>query len=218
MSEQLTRVLDKLQSVQKRGTEYRARCPAHEDRTNSLSVSQRAANILIHCFAGCSPASIVERLGLSLSDLYVDSCRSEHSPRIVATYDYADEAGNLLYQTVRLEPGRDGKKKDFFQRRPNSRGGWINNLKGVRRVLYWLPELLESRPEKTIWIVEGEKDVDRLRTLGLIATCNVGGAGKWRSEYNEYFRGRKVVIIPDNDEAGRKHAGDVANHLRGIAL
>ena len=211
--------LSHLENVRKSGKSWNARCPAHPDQHPSLYVTERDCKILLICRSQrCSAESIVKALGLHLSDLFVESDRSRKRSKIIATYDYTDEQGNLLYQTVRLEPGCDGKKKDFFQRKPNGSGGWIHNLDGVRRVPYRLPELLASDSDETIWIVEGEKDVESLRTLGLTATCNVGGAGKWRSEYNEYFRARKVVIIPDNDEVGRKHAFDVANHLRGIAL
>jgi hypothetical protein len=68
-----------------------------------------------------------------------------------------------------------------------------------------------------IYIVEGEKDVENLQSLGLTATTNPGGAGKWRTEYNEYLRNRDVVIIPDNDDVGKKHAENIFQNLRGIA-
>src|SRR5262249_39236980 len=82
---------------------------------------------------------------------------------------------------------------------------------------YHLPELLSANKDRTVVIAEGEKDVDRLRSIGVVATCNVGGAGKWRDEYNEHLRGRKVVILPDNDPPGHKHAQQVAGSLNGIA-
>ena len=78
------------------------------------------------------------------------------------------------------------------------------NLEGVRRVLYRLPEVLAA---EEVMLVEGEKDADRLRALGFVATTNPQGAGKWRPEYAETLAGKRVVILPDNDEAGRKHAG-----------
>ncbi|MGH7179057.1 MAG: AAA family ATPase, partial [Tepidisphaeraceae bacterium] len=89
----------------------------------------------------------------------------------------------------------------------------------VRRVLYRFPELLDAKEENRtdIYIVEGEKDVDRLRKIGLVATCNVGGAGKWRGEYSEALRGKDCIIIADKDDAGRKHAQQVAKSLCGIA-
>ena len=128
---------------------------------------------------------------------------------IVATYDYRDEAGELLMQVVRMEP------KTFRQRRPDG-DGWNWSVKGVRQVPYRLPELLAA-PGATVFVVEGEKDADRLTSLGLVATCNVGGAGKWREDHSEFLRERHVVVLPDNDGAGRAHAKKVIKTLRGIA-
>ena len=133
---------------------------------------------------------------------------NDSSKQIAATYDYRDEKGTLLYQTVGYEP------KDFRQRRPDGNGDWIRNLEGVRLVPYRLPEW-KDRPN--VYIAEGEKDADRLRDLGLPATCNPMGAGKWREEYDRCFTGKKAVIFPDNDEAGEKHARDVARHLFPVA-
>ncbi len=146
--------------------------------------------------------------------------------KIVATYDYRDEAGALLFQVCRKEPGTKGKAKDFCQRRPDGNGGWINSTKGVRRVLYRLPELLESDPSAIVFIPEGEKDVDRLRSLGLVATCNPGGAskpakpgkpGKWIPDFAESLEGRRVAIIADNDKPGRIHANNVARMIHAAA-
>ncbi len=131
-------------------------------------------------------------------------------PRIEATYDYRDETGTLLYQVVRYIP------KDFRQRRPNVKG-WLWNLQETRRVLYRLPELLQARPEKTVFVVEGEKDTDNLWDIEAVATTCAQGAGKWRAEYSEALRDRIVVILPDNDDPGRQHAQQVAAALHGIA-
>ena len=128
--------------------------------------------------------------------------------RILAEYDYRDESGTLLYQVVRYEP------KGFRQRRPNRVGGWEWNLDGVRRVLYRLPELLGS---ESVLVCEGEKDCETAFTLGLVATCNPGGAEKWRKEYNDSLRGKSVAIIADADAKGRKHAQQVAASLAGKA-
>jgi len=96
-------------------------------------------------------------------------------------------------------------------------GEWIWNLDGVQRVPYHLPQLKAASIQDFIFIAEGEKDCDRLNKLGFVSTTNSGGAGKWSSEHNKYFRGRLVTIIPDNDVPGRKHAEQVANSLYGIA-
>jgi putative DNA primase/helicase len=133
-----------------------------------------------------------------------------HSSQIDAIYNYRDAGGNVLYQVVRFT----GKR--FQQRRPNGTGSWVWNLKGVQPVLYRLPELLAAPSDKPVFIGEGEKDADRLTALGLAATTPMG-AGKWRSEYSETLRGRSVVILPDNDQPGIRHAIRVARLLVGIA-
>lgn len=127
-----------------------------------------------------------------------------------ATYDYQDEQGNLLFQVVRLYP------KTFRQRRPDGRGGWVASVKGVRPVPYRLPQL-QASPEARVYVVEGEKDADRLARGGLVATCNPGGAKKWRRAHAECLAGRDVVVLPDNDEAGAEHGRLVAASLAGIA-
>jgi hypothetical protein len=130
---------------------------------------------------------------------------------IAGEYSYRDENGNLLFQVVRFAP------KGFRQRRREG-GAWVWNLKGVRRVLYNLPAVIAAvKRGVTIHIVEGEKDADALRQIGLIATTNPNGAGKWRSEYNEVLRDADVVLIGDNDDAGRDHVNDVGHALVGIA-
>lgn len=133
--------------------------------------------------------------------------------RIVATYDYHAADGSLLFQVVRKEP------KTFLQRRPDPQapGGWTWKVKGLRVEPYHLPDLLAAAGRKTILIAEGEKDVDALRRLGLPATCNPGGAGKWPAYFSSYFRGARVVILPDNDTAGRDHARMVAASLHPVA-
>lgn len=130
--------------------------------------------------------------------------------RIVATYDYVDADGVLQFQVCRMDP------KDFRQRRPDGSGGWSWSVKGVEQVPYRLPQLL-TRADETVFVVEGEKDADNLAARGLLATCNAGGANKWRDELTSHFKGRHVVILPDNDDAGRAHAQLVTSKLQGIA-
>jgi AAA domain len=129
-----------------------------------------------------------------------------------AAYDYVDEGGNLLFQVCRYFP------KTFRQRRPNGGGTWEYNLKGVRRVLYKLPQLAEAIMQRLpIIIVEGEKDADELVRRNFPATTNPGGAGNWKSDYNEFLRGADVILIPDNDVAGRDHMQAVATELHSVA-
>jgi 5S rRNA maturation endonuclease (ribonuclease M5) len=140
--------------------------------------------------------------------------RQRSGRRQVATYNYTDEQGTLLYQVVRYV-NADGSKT-FKQRRPDGKGGSVWNLKGVRRVPYRLPELLSAVQSDAglILVVEGEKDVDRLRALSYPATCNPGGARKWRHDFADYFRGAlMVVVLADNDDEGRQHAQQVCTSL-----
>ncbi len=109
--------------------------------------------------------------------------------------------------------------KDFRQRKPKAGGGWDWSLKGVKRIPYRLRELLAAVLTTIVFIVEGEKDVNNLVKRGLVATCNAGGAttakGKWLPEFNQYFKGRRVVILPDKDKPGRKHGQQVEAGLQG---
>jgi putative DNA primase/helicase len=132
--------------------------------------------------------------------------------RIVATYDYRDALGVLVFQVVRREP------KDFRQRRPKPDGGWIWDIKGTQPVPYRLQPLTEAiAAEQTVFILEGEKNCeDAAEALGIVATTNAGGAGNWRPALNDRFRGADVVLIPDNDEVGREHMREVTTQLRGI--
>lgn len=175
-------------------------CPAHDDGRQSLSITERNNTILMKCMAGCPTKLVVEKAGLKMADLM----NGKKSP-IIATYDYTDEEGTLLFQVCRKSD------KSFSQRRPNGKGGWIWNMEGVRKVPYHLPRLLAAT--ETIFIVEGEKDVIRLMNEGFTATTNPGGAGKWREEYSPYFGNKKVVIIPDNDGPGKSHAADIQKFI-----
>jgi hypothetical protein len=214
----ITEFLARLTWVKKCGDGWQARCPAHDDRKASLTVTEGDKQpIVVKCHAGCSTESIVAALGLKVSELSnpKPKINSYIKPRIVAAYPYHDETGKVLFETVRYEP------KDFKQRRPDPTrsGKWIWNLKGVRRVLNRLPELKAAiTAGQTIYIVAGEKDVGAMVQHGLAATCNPLGEKKdgnsWLPEYTETLRGAaKVVVIADKDETGRAHARVVATAL-----
>jgi hypothetical protein len=234
-------VLALVDGVRRSGSGYAARCGAHEDGKQSLSISEGDdGRVLLYCHAGCSLEAICTALDIEPRQLFpagsapvrkrngahLVKARPASQPpseaqagqpsgkaRVVSAYPYTDESGALLYEVVRFDP------KDFRQRRPDGNGGHHWSIKDVRRVLYRLPSVVASvKAGSTIWLVEGEKDADNLAGLGLTATTSVMGAGKWRSEYTEQLRGAgRVVIIPDKDEPGRKHAAQVANALAGVA-
>lgn len=214
--------------VTTRNGETIAQCPAHEDGNPSLSVTDNNGMVLLHCFAECTFNSIITALNLTPDDLR-DEPRAapvtEWMPggvEHVSTYDYTDANGNLVFQVLR---GRDAEGgKQFLQRHPDStsRSGWCWKLAaclGDRRHLpYRLPELVDGvRRGVPVWIAEGEKDVDALRQLGVVATCNAGGAGKWRPEHAAWLKGAHVVIVRDLDEPGLQHQQVVARTLAGVA-
>lgn len=207
-------VLSKATNAKPTANGYQAQCPAHEDRVQSLSISQGDdGKCLLDCKAGCQTKDVVSKWGLTLNDLFAPKPKATNgrSP-VIATYDYVDAAGSLVFQAVRRAD------KTFTQCRPDGKGGTIWNLQGVQRVLYRLPEVLEAVAKgRTIYIAEGEKDVNTLRRLDLAATCNPMGAGKWQASYSETLRSADVVILPDNDQPGRNHAEQVAISLQGRA-
>jgi putative DNA primase/helicase len=194
-----------------------------------LKIAEGDRGAVLTCHAGCRTEDVVSALGLKMIDLFADQPPPDgpitKAPKpiapppakgghytssgddfgIVATFDYRDVDGSLLYQVVRKEP------KKFLQRRPDGAGGWIWKVaKQVKRVPYRLPDLLAC---ETVFVVEGEKDADRLWNTGIPATCNAGGAGKWGASESKALASalvQRVIIIPDNDDAGHKHAHDVA--------
>ena len=190
----------------KSGSEWIARCPAHEDRNPSLSLRDGyEGRVLVKCHAGCEQAAVIA--ALKTLGLWPDQER--RPDRIVATYDYCDDAGELLYQVVRREPKR------FYQRRPDGCGGWIYK-KSERQVLYRLREILEA---PIVLVVEGERDVETLRSHGFPATTNAGGANApWLPQYTATLRGKEVILIPDRDPPGRQRVVRIARALlRNVA-
>lgn len=215
-------VISKGGPVRQSAGSFTVRCPAHEDSTPSLSISPgRDHPIVMKCQAHCSTEDICAAVGLSWADI----CKPREDDRrgngdwkpagTVATYEYRDENGALLFEVVRTA------SKKFLQRRPDptSRDGWAYKLGETRRVVYRLQKVLAAiAAGQMVWIVEGEKDVHSLEALGLTATCNPGGTGVgWKSEYNETFREAVVMIVADKDKPGQAHARTIRDALTGIA-
>lgn len=125
-------------------------------------------------------------------------------------YDYIDEHGECIYQVVRYEP------KTFRQRRPDGKGGWVWNIKDVTPVPYNLPGIMADK-DAPIWVVEGEKCAQLLISQGFVATTNHGGAKNWSADLNKWFAGRNVIVLPDADEAGARHAEVVVSNLYPVA-
>lgn len=217
MSEHYQPIFAKLQNLTGSNGEWKATCPAHDDQTASLALTLgEDGKLLVHCHAGCTFAAIAAAIGEPETAFFPPKPAAGPAPRkIAATYGYRDENGLLLFQVVRYSP------KDFRVRRPAGGGRWTWNIGDVRRVLFGLPEILAADPKRAVFVVEGEKDVLTARSLGIIATTNQGGASAWTPKNQpsgvDVLRERHVIIIPDNDDPGRKHAVEVANALHGLA-
>lgn len=207
---QLSEFLKYLKGVTRKADYYLAICPSHDDRKRSLSVKAGKDGVVCYCHAGCSVEQVVDALDLKLSDLFYEPPKKTDG--FAATYDYTDENGKLLFQVCRTHD------KQFPQRTPDGAGGWRWGIKGVTPVLYRLPQIKEAlAKDDVIFFVEGEKDANNLVRLGLTATTAPMGAGKWRDHYAEQLRGADLVLIPDNDDAGRGHVEAVGAALLGIA-
>jgi putative DNA primase/helicase len=212
------------------GSQVCAPGPGHSAKDRSLSIKLDPSapdGFVVHSYAGDDPIAckdyVRSKAGIEpfkangkrkppfdIGKIIAAQSAGRGKPKgnIVATYVYTDDKGKLLYQVVRLEP------KDFRQRQPDGKGGWIWKLDDVRRVVYRWPELLKY-PDATVFVCEGEKDADRVASLGHCATAVA--CGKWTDECVKALTGRECLILEDNDEAGRKKAQEAAQALHGKA-
>ena len=238
----LDTVLSRLHSVsQTTPGEYTACCPAHDDRTPSLSVTEDSGGtVLLHCHAGCSAADVVEAIGLQWRDLFPDDVDASWKPwegDLVDRYTYHDADGSPLFQVVRYEmrdpdhPAYGDKsfmQHGYLPEHPDAGKygrdpGYVpgRSKHGIEPVLYRLPRVLKAiEYGDTVYLVEGEKDVQTLERLGLTATCNPGGASKgsdpgkkWTPEMTAALQGASVVCLPDNDAPGRAFMTAVADKI-----
>lgn len=210
------------------GNGISSRCPSHEDRRPSLSITEgQDGRALIYCHAGCSFERVMAALDLEASDAFgpdtekpakkrSTSCPPPWERPVKARFPYRDEAGNLLFEVIRFADDDSGGEK-CRPYRPGAEKPW-GRLGGVERPLYRLPELLAAlKAGRTVCLPEGEGDVESLRALGLDATTNPGGAGGWKHEYANVLKGADVVKLSDNDAAGLRHTGEVVRSLLPVA-
>ena len=219
----LNSVLDRLRSLttlkrSPKGDGWDAICPFpdHEDTIPSFKVWDNGGWYCLGCGRGGNLALLSEMLGgIQPTDpLSQSSKRRSANTKSgswkdlgipIAEYIYRSESGQPLYKVVRYVP------KAFLQMRWDG-SFWRWGLKGTRRVLYNL-HLMAKYPTATIVMVEGEKDCDLLTRHGILSSTCPMGAGKWRGEYGESLRGRKVILIPDNDEVGITHMMVIQTYL-----
>lgn len=197
-------------------------CPVHDDSTPSLSVSPGTTQpVVLHCHANCSSEEILEAAGVDWAEISNEKEDEDRywtpNGRASHIYPYLLHDGTLEFEVLRV-PTPDGNKR-FFQRRPDPDAphGYRWNIDGVTRVPYRLPQVIEAAQSgHTIHVAEGEKCVHALLTVipdGDEATCNSGGAGRWKREYGNWMAGANVIVYADSDDTGRDHAREVRDQL-----
>ena len=188
---------------QKTSKGWQCRCPAHQDRVRSLTIwDDDEGKTALHCFAGCEWSDVINALGIDWQDTRPDKDKVHGTSSIVKEYHYKNEDGSIRYAKVRYEP------KGFTI--PGGCGP-------LGPTIYRLPEVVAAKADRTIFYAEGEKDVETLEALGLVATT-AGGANNWKSEFAAHFAGAiRVIILPDNDEPGMKLAQRVLEDVSKVA-
>ncbi|MFQ7287469.1 MAG: VapE domain-containing protein [Lacrimispora saccharolytica] len=223
---QFDEILTHFQIQKHYGDKAQARCPCHDDKQASLTITKGRRSALLHCHAGCNFEDIIQKVGLKKQDLYFEerppgsSWRAyvegrEHK-RIEAVYNYVSAAnGEYTFTKIRMQD-----KRIIYGVLCNGRftyglgGRHRKDLKSVYGDLKALNKVIaEGKP---IFIPEGEKDVDTLTKRGYVA-LTYGGSGDWQSEFATLFKGAEVYILADNDEPGRKVANAILSDLKGIA-
>lgn len=220
-------ILSCFKDVKRSGSGWSARCTGsnhkHGDKNPSLSINfGKDGRFLAKCHCGCDFIDIIAGAGLCMADVspdyefkpYTWRERMEYGLKknigdgsITAIYDYISEDG-YQYSKVRFQP--NGKPKEIRYYQIDRKADAYTAGKGDGKAcLYNLQRFLWAISRgQTVFYVEGEKDVDNLQKLGLTATT-AGGTKDWRPEYAQFFKGAKLVILNDNDEAGRDHADQV---------
>mgnify|MGYP000626525288 CR=1 FL=1 len=215
MSTPIDVVLERFPDAKGSDKTWTARCPAHEDRTPSLSISEGDdGRVLIHCHTGCSLDAVLAAVKLETRDLFPPRETTNERPTVTDRYPYVDETGELLYYALRWTP------KGFSQTPANGRRG-PGCMEGVRRVLFRLPAVLTAvHAGDLVYIVEGEKDAERLTREGVCATTSSQGAKNWHKvagHARQVLAGADVIVVQDRDKEGRAYAHSIVESLAGSA-
>lgn len=226
MNEYLTFYLRYVKKGKVSGNNLYGCCPFHDDKHPSFSVNLNTGQW--KCHAGCGSGNVftfAKRLRIGKDEVSRTlGLQIKGRLELEFIYDYLDEEGNTIFQELRYRCP-NGKKRIYFKR-PDGNAGWKWTLEGIERVVYDLPHLIEaSERDCYVFLVEGPPKVEVLKEWGYIATCNPGGAGNWRDDYKDYFKGLDVIIVPDNDDAGYKwfrkifkSLNEVVNSIKLIQL
>ena len=213
-------VLSQLQGVKKQGSDYMACCPAHDDQTPSLSISEAdGGRLLLKCHAGCKFEDIIAALSDSATltapvkrECFQDTdgavqflTRSKGNPTRV--YNYRDKDGKKIAMVLRWDKP-DGNKT--FRPVSLQSGRWVIKAPVKNRPLYNLPKVHETQQ---VFVCEGEKTSDAVMTLGLVATTSMNGSkSPGKTDWSPLVD-KDVVILPDCDAAGKAYGNSVTDLL-----
>ncbi|MGB8854352.1 MAG: DUF3987 domain-containing protein [Pirellulales bacterium] len=234
----IEKVLSRLPGHRTAGDGFKACCPSHEDRNPSLSIREADdGTVLVKCFGGCPTPQVVSDLGLNMAELfpppYEPSWPAKTSPKPHSQPRNFASADDAIKAYGRGAPDRqwsyidaDGVEVGRIARWDTAAGkeirpvakfpdGWRHAAMPEPRPLLNLPALTADC-DSVVYVVEGEKCVDALTALGLLATTSAGGSQAARLTDWTPLAGRRVVVLPDNDDAGRKYASTVRSMLEGF--
>lgn len=196
--------------------QYSAFCPVCEpdkSRGNGhLYFKHDGSKWLFYCQKGCGFDSICAALNIDTKDLFADSQPKNQQWQFIREHVYTDENNAPIGKKEILRKPDGDKTAIWYKYTPD---GYVRGLDGMKMPLYHLPELINTFDE-TVYVVEGEKDVETMKRLGFTATTTPNGAGQAKIPNGciKYFANKNVIIIHDNDEAGIKFAEIIQNTLR----
>ena len=206
-------------NLKRNGKQALGLCPFHDDHNPSLSINLESG--LYNCLAGCGGGDVFTfyqrykkiDFKTALKEIAeMQGITEAAQGKTVATLEYKDTTGKTLYIKERIEPGRNGRSKEFvFRHREADK--WVAG-RSCEPVPYNLPQLSKA---KYVFIVEGEAKADLLMSWGLVATCLDSGANSpFKDDYLKHFEGKeKVIVLPDNDSPGKAYASKIASALHG---
>lgn len=217
---ELQEIIHRFRGARKTGNGYMVKCPCHNDNQQSLSITESNGKILLNCFTGCQTQDIVEAVGLQMKDLFLTPAKPVTQKPKSVEYIYSDSLKKVRF--YKWNENKDIYQKRFCWKHKDNSGQWKSG-KGNNKVPLYNQNKLSTAGNNTVYIVEGEKDVNTLSRLTLVSVSAPNGASKgaiekkWNPAYNSLFKDLSVAIIPDNDESGIKFAEAVATQLLPFA-
>lgn len=184
-------------------------CPAHADRNPSLHVTVRDDKVLVKCFAGCDQENIIA----ALQQMGLWPEKEDREPKVPpprpgrVRFTYRDPGGTLLGYKERFQKPTGGKGFAWFL--PDGSGGRPDGVG-----LYRAERVKRAKPDQWIYLVEGEKCVEVVEEMGVIAVSPPDGSDSWKPSYANLLSGRKVALVPDNDEPGAALMNEAAQALK----